>query len=66
MGWQISNYQNQVGFMNGILNACTMILCILWLIGFFVFHAGMLIHLLLVIALISVILNVVESKQLAD
>lgn len=52
--------------MPRIIHACTLILCTLWAIGFFVFHAGMLIHVLLVIAFISVILGFFETRQAVE
>lgn len=52
--------------MPRIIHACTLILCALWAIGFFVFHAGAIIHLLLVIAFISVILGIFESRHAVE
>jgi hypothetical protein len=45
--------------MRNLLYFIAVILVIGWAIGFFVYSAGALIHLLLVIALISIILNVI-------
>ena len=39
------------------------ILLILWLLGFAVFHVGSLIHLLLVIALVVIIVRLVQGKK---
>lgn len=48
--------------MNNLLYLIAVILIIGWAIGFFGFHTGGIIHVLLVIALISVILRVIRSK----
>lgn len=40
-----------------------LILIVGWLLGFFVFAAGKLIHILLVVALISIILRVVRGNS---
>ncbi len=39
------------------------LLLVLWLFGFFVFHVGSLIHLLLVIALILVIKRLLQERK---
>jgi len=39
------------------------ILLILWLLGFTVFHVGSLIHLLLVIALVVIVVRLVQGKK---
>jgi len=39
------------------------ILLVLWLLGFTVFHVGSLIHLLLVIALIVFVINLVSGRR---
>jgi hypothetical protein len=39
------------------------ILLILWLLGFFAFHVGSLIHILLVIAVIVVIWNLITGRR---
>ena len=39
------------------------ILIIGWLLGFFAFHVGNLIHVLLVIAIIVVLLNVIQGRK---
>jgi hypothetical protein len=45
--------------MGNLLYVIAVILVIAWLIGFMGFHAGGLIHLLLVIAIIAVLLKVI-------
>ena len=50
--------------MNNLLYIIAVILIAGWVIGFFAFHAGGLIHALLVIALIIIILRVIRGKKL--
>jgi hypothetical protein len=50
--------------MGNILYVIAVILVIGWLIGFIGFHAGGIIHVLLVIALIAVILRVIEGRKI--
>lgn len=47
--------------MNNLLYTIAVILIIGWLIGVFGFHAGGLIHVLLVIAIIAVILRLIKG-----
>ena len=49
--------------MGGILYVIAMVLVITWLIGFFGFAAGGLIHVLLVIAVIAVLINVISGNR---
>ena len=49
--------------MGNLLYIIAVILIIGWAIGFIGFHAGGLIHLLLVIALIAVLLRVISGKK---
>lgn len=49
--------------MGNILYLIAVILVIAWLIGFFGYAAGGLIHLLLVIAVISILLNVIGGRS---
>ena len=49
--------------MRNLLYFIAVILVIGWAIGFFVYSAGALMHLLLVIALISIILNVIRGGK---
>ena len=39
------------------------ILIVLWLLGFFAFHIGSIIHLLLVLAVIAVIIHFVTGRR---
>jgi len=50
--------------MGNLLYTIAVILIIGWLIGFLGFHAGGLIHILLVIAIIAVILRVIQGKKI--
>jgi hypothetical protein len=47
--------------MRSLLYIIAVILVIGWILGFFVYSAGSLIHLLLVIALISLLLAVIQK-----
>lgn len=49
--------------MGNLLYIIAVILVIGWAIGFVGFHAGGLIHLLLVIALIAVVLRVISGRK---
>ena len=49
--------------MGNLLYVIAVILVIAWAIGFLGYHAGGLIHALLVIALISVILRVIQGNK---
>jgi hypothetical protein len=50
--------------MNNFLYLLAVILIIAWIIGFVGFNSGGLIHLLLVIALISLLLRVIKGKDI--
>ncbi|HEX3009819.1 MAG TPA: lmo0937 family membrane protein [Bacteroidales bacterium] len=47
--------------MGGILYLIAIILVIGWLLGFFVFNAGSIIHILLVIAIIALLLRIIRG-----
>jgi len=49
--------------MGNLLYIVAVILVIAWAIGFVGFHAGGIIHILLVIALISIILRVIQGRK---
>ena len=49
--------------MNGLLYTIAVILVIAWAIGFLGFHAGGIIHLLLVIAIVAVLLRVISGNR---
>jgi hypothetical protein len=50
--------------MGNSLYIIAVILIIGWLLGLFVFHAGSLIYVLLVIALIAIILRVIQGRKI--
>lgn len=47
--------------MGGLLYIIAIILVIGWLLGFFVFNAGSIIHILLVIAIIALLLRIIRG-----
>lgn len=49
--------------MNNLLYIIAVILVIGWLIGFIGFHAGGLIHILLVIAVVAVLLRLIRGEK---
>ena len=49
--------------MGNLLYAVAIILVIFWAIGFLGFHAGGIIHLLLVIAVIAILLRVIQGRK---
>ena len=49
--------------MGNLLYAVAVILIVIWAIGFLGYHAGGLIHLLLVIAVISILLRVIRGNR---
>jgi len=49
--------------MRDLLYLVAVLLVIFWAIGFFAYSAGAIIHILLVIALISVLLRVIQGKR---
>jgi hypothetical protein len=49
--------------MGNLLYIIAVILIIAWAIGFLGYHAGGIIHILLVIALISIILRVIQGRK---
>jgi hypothetical protein len=49
--------------MSGLLYTIAVILLIAWAIGFLGFHAGGLIHILLVIAIIAVLFRVISGDR---
>jgi hypothetical protein len=50
--------------MGNLLYALAVVLLIIWAIGFLGYNAGGIIHILLVIALISVILRIIQGKKI--
>ncbi len=49
--------------MTSLLYLFAVILIIGWLLGFFVFHASGLIHVLLVIAIIAILLRIIRGSN---
>lgn len=49
--------------MGNLFYAIAVILVIAWAIGFFAYSAGAIIHILLVIAVISILLNVIRGRN---
>jgi len=49
--------------MGNLLYIIAVILIIGWLLGMFAFHAGNIIHILLVIAIIAIILQVIRGNR---
>ncbi|MCJ7523658.1 MAG: lmo0937 family membrane protein [Candidatus Aminicenantes bacterium] len=47
-----------------MLGTILVILFVLWALGFFAFHVGGLVHVLLVIALVVVILRLLQGKKI--
>jgi len=50
-------------FMGNLLYIVAVILIIGWLVGFFGFHAGNIIHALLVIAFIAIIIRLIQGRS---
>jgi hypothetical protein len=48
--------------MQNLLYIIAVILVIFWVLGFFVYSAGALIHILLVIAVIAILLRLIKGK----
>jgi hypothetical protein len=49
--------------MGNILYVIAVILIIGWLLGFFAFHVGGIIHVLLVLAFIAIIVRVIQGRR---
>ena len=47
-----------------MLGTILVILVVLWALGFFALHAGGLVHILLVIALVVVVLRLLQGKKI--
>lgn len=50
--------------MGNLLYTVAVILVILWALGFFVYSAGSIIHVLLVIAVIAIILRLIKGSSI--
>jgi hypothetical protein len=49
--------------MGSILYIVAVVLIIGWLVGFFAFHAGGIIHILLVIAVIAIVVRLIQGRS---
>jgi hypothetical protein len=49
--------------MGSILYIIAVILIIGWLLGFFAFHAGGIIHVLLVLAVIAIVIRLIQGRN---
>ncbi len=49
--------------MSNLLYLIAVILIIGWVLGFFVYSAGSIIHILLVIAVIAILLNIIRGNR---
>lgn len=58
----ISHYLN-ILFMGNLLYVIAVILVIAWAIGFLGYHAGGIIHILLVIAIIAILLRIIRGAS---
>lgn len=52
--------------MSNLLYLIAVILIIFWAIGFFALNVGSIIHILLVIAAISILLRIIQGKKIID
>lgn len=50
--------------MGNLLYVVAVILIIGWLLGFFAFHVGSIIHLLLVIAVIVILVRIIQGRKI--
>ena len=50
--------------MSNLLYTVAVVLVILWALGFFVYSAGNLIHILLVIAVIAILFRLIKGNEL--
>lgn len=50
--------------MNNLLYTIAVVLVILWAIGYFGYHSGGIIHILLVIAVISILLRIISGNKM--
>ena len=60
--WQ-QRRQTNIIIMGNILYIIAVVLLIGWVLGFFVYSAGSVIHVLLVIAIIAIVLQVIRGQR---
>jgi hypothetical protein len=53
----------KISNMNNLLYNIAIVLIILWAIGFFAYNAGNIIHILLILAVISVLLRIIQGRK---
>lgn len=49
--------------MGNLLYAAAVVLIILWAVGYLGYHAGGLIHILLIIALIAILFRIIQGRR---
>jgi hypothetical protein len=49
--------------MRNLLYVIAVVLIVIWAVGFIGYHVGWLIHILLVIAIVSVLLNIIKGSS---
>jgi hypothetical protein len=49
--------------MGNLLYVIAVVLIIIWAVGFFAYSAGAIIHILLVIAIISILLRIIQGNK---
>ncbi len=59
----IKQFKNHI--MGNLLYTFAIILMIIWAIGFFAYSAGMIIHILFVIAVISILARIISGNKIA-
>jgi hypothetical protein len=59
----LSNEKRYRTVMNNLLYVIAVLLIIGWALGFFVYSAGYLIHILLVLAVIAIILRIIRGDD---
>jgi fatty acid desaturase len=63
-GWEQDSERQKKKKEVGMLEAILIILVVLWALGLFAFHAGGLIHVLLVIALVVLIVRLLQGRKI--
>lgn len=59
----VNMYKLKQTIMNSLLYIIAVILIIGWLLGFFVYSAGSIIHILLVIAVVAVLIRIIRGDR---
>jgi Family of unknown function (DUF5670) len=54
----------KIYFMSNLLYAIAVILLIAWALGFFVYSAGHIMHILLVIAVIAIVFRLIRGERI--